>query len=444
MSTVQDRSDEGAEMNGVRVLYIEDDPTQARLVERLLTRGGAQVELAGSGEQGFAALETRTFDIVVTDYQLLGCDGLEVVATVKARYPNLPVIMLSGMSDLQVVVKAMQLGAADYVIKDVPGAYLDLLPTAIERVLDTQRIVEEKRRAEAALEEERTLSRMAVDQMAQGLAIYDRELVLRLCNRQFLALLELPEHLGRRGTPFSDILEFRKTCGGFLGGVGELEIRKRLGSALLNASFRYERILPSGRVLEIDGGPMPDGGVFITLTDVTEYKRIEDRIRHLAQHDTLTGLPNRLMFHEVLPRALAQSRRSGEGLALLFIDLDGFKAVNDGRGHEAGDELLRQVAARLQATLREADLVARLGGDEFVVLLTGVRDSDAAETAADHIITAVSQPYVLPQGEALISASIGIARFPQVAIDPDELLNKADQAMYLAKAAGKGCYRFSE
>jgi len=176
-------------------------------------------------------------------------------------------------------------------------------------------------------------------------------------------------------------------------------------------------------------------GVF---TDVSNEKENEERLYHLAHYDQVTELPNRILFQDRLRQALAHARRDSGQVAVMFLDLDGFKEVNDRLGHRDGDELLRQVAGRLSGALREADTVARFGGDEFTVVLSQLEDPAAAEAVAEKLLAAIEPPYQLPHGDARISASIGVAIFPQHAREPDSLVKYADLAMYRAKQAGKG------
>ncbi|WP_265947951.1 diguanylate cyclase domain-containing protein [Dechloromonas sp. A34] len=186
-------------------------------------------------------------------------------------------------------------------------------------------------------------------------------------------------------------------------------------------------------------GEMVDGFNFL----VAKVRENEQRMTRLAHQDALTSLPNRLSFLMRAEQTVALFQRRNSRLALMFIDLDGFKPINDVYGHEAGDQLLQQVAARLGESVRKADLVARYGGDEFVVLLTDIGDPEATAVLADKIIAKLSQPYLVNEMEVVIGASIGVAFLPDDAEDMDSLIAQADAAMYDAKRAGRNCYRFA-
>jgi diguanylate cyclase (GGDEF)-like protein/PAS domain S-box-containing protein len=183
-------------------------------------------------------------------------------------------------------------------------------------------------------------------------------------------------------------------------------------------------------------------GVVINLRDVTERKSAQEKVLHLAYHDTLTGLPNRTLLQDRIGQAIARTRRRSRKLAVMFIDLDNFKHVNDTMGHDMGDLLLKQAAARLQASVRAQDTIARQGGDEFIVLVEDLVDGEGALTVAQKIQGQFREPIRLPAGEAHVSASIGIALFPDDAGDAATLLKNADTAMFHSKAAGKNTYQF--
>lgn len=178
------------------------------------------------------------------------------------------------------------------------------------------------------------------------------------------------------------------------------------------------------------------------VRDVSERKRNEERIRYLANYDSLTGLLNRALFRDRLSHAMERARRQDANVAVLFIDLDRFKSVNDTLGHSVGDELLRETARRITGCLRESDTVARLGGDEFVVMLEDVRVPERVDTVAKRILKALARPAIVAGKEVFSSASIGITVYPCDAFDVDGLLRNADAAMYLAKDRGRNNYQF--
>lgn len=211
----------------------------------------------------------------------------------------------------------------------------------------------------------------------------------------------------------------------------EVPMRRRDGGTIwlsVNAGWRRD---PNGRVLGIEG----------IARNITEQRETSDRLRYLAGHDTLTGLCNRLRFEDRLDHAISRARRDNGRLALLFLDLDGFKAVNDTHGHHKGDETLITIAGRLGAALRDSDTVGRMGGDEFAVLLEGDVAEEDARTVAQKIIDTVRAP--LPEIGQQVSTSVGIAIYPRDGSDADSLLRSADQAMYRAKKNGKNRFEIN-
>lgn len=177
---------------------------------------------------------------------------------------------------------------------------------------------------------------------------------------------------------------------------------------------------------------------------VTRLKKTNEQVLHLAHHDALTGLPNRLLFYDRLNQALARGRREQELVAIMYLDLDGFKQVNDTRGHDVGDALLREAAKRITSSVRDTDTVARMGGDEFTVILNNGRSLDNVDRVARKIIDVIDSPFLLHGKSCSVSVSIGISFYPLHGETPDDLVKIADSAMYQAKQCGKNCFRIAE
>ncbi len=218
--------------------------------------------------------------------------------------------------------------------------------------------------------------------------------------------------------------------------VATIEQAEQVTAGALQRHFRNRYIHKDGHSVDIQWSArwLPDHGVRLGVAhEVTELRQAERELEHRASHDPLTGLPNRRRLQREMQYAVAHAAQTGDGLAVLFLDLDGFKEVNDRGGHDAGDRLLREVAQRLQQGLRQGDLVARVGGDEFVAMLPGCRDIETASAIAENLRTRLSPPYTLADGLFRLDASVGIACFPADGNDPDTLLAHADRAMYAAK-----------
>jgi diguanylate cyclase (GGDEF)-like protein len=176
--------------------------------------------------------------------------------------------------------------------------------------------------------------------------------------------------------------------------------------------------------------------------DITDRKRAEQKIAHLAHYDYLTDLPNRALFVDVLNHSISSAKRNKLRVAVLFIDLDGFKKINDAMGHDTGDQLLKDVASRIREALRDADTVARVGGDEFVIVLDDIETNKNAALVANKIIVALAQPFELKSKQCRVTGSIGISMYPECSKIPEKLIQQADEAMYLAKQSGKNTWKF--
>jgi diguanylate cyclase (GGDEF)-like protein/PAS domain S-box-containing protein len=280
----------------------------------------------------------------------------------------------------------------------------------------------------------------AVNNMTQGLLLFDAKQHLIICNKRYLEMYGLSAEVVKPGCSFREVIAHRKDTGSFVGDIDHyVEVVMR------DIAHRNAIVIstPDGRSIQIVNEPVPDGGWLATHEDITERRRAEERITHLAHYDALTDLPNRTLFHERLKRELSRVTPDRQ-LAVLYIDIDEFKSVNDSLGHMIGDELLKSVASSIAACARKTDFVARLGGDEFAIVQTGIEDTDDVMTLVSRIFDAIRSPYQCLGHQVTTDASIGIALAPRDGSDIDQILKNADLAMYAAKAAGRRTYRFFE
>ncbi len=286
------------------------------------------------------------------------------------------------------------------------------------------------------------LLEQGLEHLDAGITIFDSNLHLVFCNGKFLELRGLPQHLGRPGTAFAEIVRHNAEHGVY--GPGDIEdhVRQHVELARRFEPHRFERDVANGQTLEIHGSPLPEGGFITIYTDVTARKQAELTIQRLALVDGLTGLANRTSFRQRLQDALPMAERLGHSVALMMLDLDRFKHVNDIYGHPVGDALLKEIARRLQTLFRRIDTVARLGGDEFAILLTSLTDRRIVRRLAQRVVDSLSRPVVIDGNELQTGTSIGVSFFPTDDTDPEELVRKADLALYKAKAAGRGSYHF--
>ena len=283
----------------------------------------------------------------------------------------------------------------------------------------------------------------AVSNMPIGLAMFDAKRCLIICNKRYSEMYQLPLELTAPGTPLEDIVHERVRSGVFVGTNSNKFIKDTFALTEQAEPVLQLAELRDGRCISIIYQPMHGKGWVSTHEDVTERQRAEARIHHMARHDPLTDLPNRTLLKERIGEALKQVKR-GESMAVLCMDLDRFKAVNDTLGHPVGDALLRSVADRIRKMIRDTDTVARFGGDEFAVIQVGTDQPHGATALAQRLIEVLSEPYEIEDHQIVIGSSIGVAVAPSDGEDADQLIKKADTALYRAKLEGRGTYRFFE
>jgi diguanylate cyclase (GGDEF)-like protein len=307
---------------------------------------------------------------------------------------------------------------------------------------DIEDLNEKLRRSQEleALEKDRL--DIAVHNMSQGLLLFDAAGRIVVCNDSYIELYGLSPEIVKPGCSFRDLIAHRKATGSLKEDVDDYVAGVMRNVELGNAT---QKILQAadGRLIQVVNQPLPDGGWMATMEDVTQREREDERIAHMAHYDALTDLPNRALFREQLDLALG-GMKPGEQLAVLYIDIDQFKSINDSLGHTIGDELLKAVAGRLSGCLGTGDLAARIGGDEFAIIQTGVtQPSDTTDLVAA-IYRTIREPFECVGHLVTTDASIGIALAPQHGNGLDQLLMNADMAMYAAKFDGRRTYRFFE
>src|SRR3954471_13260358 len=320
--------------------------------------------------------------------------------------------------------------------ENILSALVAVLAVLVGLLLLRHRLTEQR------LAAERRHLAIAVNNIPQGLVLYDASARIIICNQPYIEMFGLSPEVVKPGCTMQRLISHRKETGSFDGDIDEF-CNAIIRNVSLGKATRQLTEAPGGRAIEIVNRPLKSGGWVATIEDVTERRRADEKIAHLAHYDGLTDLPNRILFRERLEQSL-KAIRPGEQLAVLYIDIDEFKSVNDALGHPIGDELLKGVADRLRGCLKETDVAARLGGDEFAVIQTAIKDRSETTRLVDEIHSAIRQPLECMGHLITTDASIGIALAPGDGVDLDQLLKNADLALYGAKGDGRRTYRFFE
>jgi len=435
------------------VLLVDDNADLLESLYQLVTLHGYRPDRALGGREALAMLAHKPYDVVLLDLIMPEVSGHDLLDYAAERGLDTKLIVVSGDATFDGVQHALHCGAFDYVRKPYdPGE----LVAALEMAMRQRRLELENRRMQSRLKESEALHRFIVNSSPDLVYMLDREGRFTFLNDRVEALLGFgrQELLGRH---YSEIIE-----PDFLEEARNLFAERRTGRrATRNFELRLKcRHQPDGlrasqglsvwveltaQGIYVDPNERtPEGflGTYGTARNITERKQAQEVINFQAYHDLLTHLPNRALLKDRLALAIAQAHRSRRKLAVMFLDLDRFKVVNDTLGHTAGDRLLKAVADRLQACLRAGDTLSRFGGDEFMLLLPEVRTRDDVAVIANKILQQLHAPFVIDGHELFVGASIGIAMYPEAGSNEEALIQNADIAMYHVKGRSKNGYQF--
>jgi diguanylate cyclase (GGDEF)-like protein/PAS domain S-box-containing protein len=450
---VVQQSNSGPSTTVPRLLLVDDDPRLLNSLHALLDGNDYDLTTAAGGRAAIAALGQEEFDLVLLDLRMPELGGHAVMDHINTFGIDVHVIVLSGDTDIDAAIGVVNRGADGYLRK--PYRPNELL-MAVRNVLEKRRLEAENRRITSQLEHSEKLYRFLIDSSPDIIYMLDAEGNFTYINGRVTELLGF-ERDALMGRPYTlivhdDDLEraryvFNERRSGERA-TRNMELRLKCNDALLRArafdtTLRTISFNSVGMYQHAEGEDHPIYcGTYGIARDVTERKRQEEMISYQAYHDILTDLPNRILFRDRLELAMIHARRNGTELAVMFVDLDRFKVINDSLGHMKGDNLLRQVAARLKGRLRKGDTLARLGGDEFIVLLPELAERSMAKVVADKFLQCLADPFLIDDTKLYVSASIGIAIHPEDGNTIDDLVRHADIAMYQVKATGKNGYRF--
>lgn len=421
----------------LRILCVEDSEDDAELLLRELRKGGfdphhVRVENETAMRQ---ALSSSSWDIVVSDYSMPNFDGISALNVLKRTGQDIPFIIVSANIGEEIAVMAMKAGAHDFIMKDK----LARLVPAIERELKEATVRARHQQTESEM---RKLTG-AIEQTTDAVMICNTQGIIEYVNSGFVRMTGYSKDeaigqnsrllcSGRHDDSFYGVLWDTISLGDVF---QDVFINKRKDGSLY---YEEKSITP----LKNDKGVVEH---FIsTGKDITEQMQTRERLHHLSQHDLLTGLPNRLLFNDRLEQALPRARRSGTMLAVVLVDMDRFKNINETLGFDCGDHMLQAVGGRLLASTRDGDTVARLGDDEFAIILEDVQQIEDIPRIIEKILGSLSQAYYIDDHELFVTSSIGVSIYPGDGLQPELLIQNADVAIHHAKESGSNNYRFYE
>jgi diguanylate cyclase (GGDEF)-like protein/PAS domain S-box-containing protein len=427
-----------------RVLLIEDNPGDARLLREMFNEQGSRstdVTIMRSMGEAEKYLAEHAVDIIVLDLGLPDGQGLDVVRRAHAAAPRVPLVVLTGLDDESLAALALQAGAQDYLVKSQIDTY-----GTTRGLLRALRYAIERKALEDALFVEKERAQVTLNSIGDAVACTDMSGKLTFLNivAEKLTGWSWQEAAGR---PMAEVFQILDTTD------------RTIIPNPMNMAVRQDQTvhLPANSILVRRDGfeiPIEDSvapihdhegnaaGAVIIFRDVSAARAVALQMTHSAEHDYLTGLPNRMLLNDRISQAVALAQRHKKHVALLFLDLDGFKHINDSLGHPVGDKLLQSIAERLGECVRASDTVSRQGGDEFVVLLSEVEESEDAAITARRMLQAVTQPHSVGRHDLHVTASIGVSVYPDDGLDAETLIKNADTAMYQAKENGRQNFQF--
>ncbi|HKK54958.1 EAL domain-containing response regulator [Marinobacter sp.] len=434
-----------------RILVVDDDPRLLACLSSLLEQEGHKIKAVKGGRDAITAIHVDPFDLAMLDLRMPDIDGFEVMEKLSQAQPDCGVIVVSGETSFTSVSRALRRGALDYIRK--PFGPEELL-AIVRNVLDKRSLIHAHENVSMQLEKSGELYRYIVNNSPDIVFMLDHQGRFCFVNSKVESLLGYQQH-ELLGHHFRHILDDRDLARGTYALTGPNI------SAHNPSTFEVRLITRSNRkatrhfeitAFPIDAATLPwnDDGIshrgearyYGTARDITERKEAEAFINFQAYHDLLTRLPNRTLFKDRLDLAIIHARRSEQKLAVMFLDLDRFKIINETLGHAMGDRLLQAVASRLEQCLRKGDTLSRFGGDEFTLLLPSINNHEDARRISRKLIKAFHKPFKLDSHEVFVGVSIGIAVFPEAGESLDQLIQNSHIAMYHVKARGKDGYRF--
>jgi len=438
------------------ILVVDDEYRLLKSLENMLLNQGYEVQSAQGGIQACDKLSRHSFDLVLLDLNMADMNGHQVMDFMTKKDINTATIVVSGESSFSAVSKALRRGAYDYLKKPYdPEELLSTIDSALQKVM----LEKAHTSMQSRLKKSEELHRYIVNSSPDIVFMLDQKGCFTFLNSKVESILgyKKAELIGKPYQSIVDSADIQRA-----NYIFDEQSSKKSGAWSSEIRLKAKKTDHTARHFEITFFPIENNaksktqiqakqvppvkskiiGTYGTARDITERKEAEEFINFQAYHDLLTRLPNRALFKDRLNISIAQAKRNKAGVAVMFLDLDRFKIVNDTLGHAMGDRLLQSVALRLESCVRKCDTLSRFGGDEFTLLLPSISSAEDARTIAKKVISTLKEPFMLGEHEVFVGVSIGIAIYPDAGCTVDELIQNADIAMYHVKSRGKDGYQF--
>ncbi|GAV19967.1 cyclic di-GMP phosphodiesterase Gmr [Mariprofundus micogutta] len=425
--------------NGLHtVMVIDDDELLREVMAETLQEDGYTVVVASNGQEALDVFKHSPVDLILCDVMMPVMNGYDFCENLR-QLPNgrnMPVIIMTGQDDIEAIEKAFDCGATDFISKPVNWP---VIGHRIQYTLRASQAIKEATLNAKLLSEAQRIAKLGnwswdtdTKEMLVSAATYHIFRVPRTSPCVFYQMLLKSIHPDDRAAFDLAVEQAQRDC------PSDIEFTATLPNGTARDIHMHAERIPDGTTTQLFG----------TFQDITERKNAEAEIRQLAYYDAITGLPNRTLFKEHLQQALQQAQRNGTRIAVMFLDLDNFKRINDSLGHKAGDQLLAEISSRLQQCIRGTDVatkdiqgssdsLARLGGDEFTLMLTDIKDLHHVSTVAERVLKSLSEPIMLVGNRVVVTSSIGVSIYPDDGNEIDSLLKHADAAMYQVKYKGR-------
>jgi diguanylate cyclase (GGDEF)-like protein len=444
------------DVNRSRILITDTDINTIKKLKPMLSGLGYEVFVSSSAEKSLLLLKFYVFDLIVLDVTIPNLDVLKVLETIHLTHSHTSVITSSNAASYDLAIETVRRGAYDLLVKPYDATRLlkliDAALTEYEQIMQDGRI-------SAEVDEIDNIHQFMVENSRDIQCIIDHEEKFTFINKRIETLLgyNRSDLIGEHYSMLVYKDDMAKIIFRFQDKQYDCPVSQknelRLRCKIIKDGFRYfditsieiphHIIMPKADSLKEHTKNFNGFSTFVIAHDITNSKKVEDIVNKKASYDHLTSLPNNILFHDRLKQAIANAKRDGTVFVVMYLDLDEFKVINDIYGHHIGDKVLQELSLRMQNCLRESDTLARVGGDEFTLLLPQVSDLKEANIIADKLIKSISEPFEIRKNTHMLSASIGIAFYPDDGRSQESLIQAADKAMYQIKNGQKNGFHYS-